>query len=178
MRRPPLLATLLVALACATMIGLGVWQLRRAEWKAAMIGEMRRPAANPRVTLACTLDAPPRIIAGRNRAGESGYHYLAPCTLPGAAPVTIDAGWSRRPDALARLAAPGPFTGVRPTWGARILVLDRALPPLEPSARPTPDDIPDNHIAYAIQWFAFAAAALIIYALALRRRPSPQNRLP
>jgi surfeit locus 1 family protein len=32
------------------------------------------------------------------------------------------------------------------------------------------DDIPNNHRSYAVQWFAFAAIALVIYALALRRR--------
>jgi len=38
------------------------------------------------------------------------------------------------------------------------------------NASPDPRDIPNNHWSYAIQWFAFAATALIIYALALRRR--------
>jgi surfeit locus 1 family protein len=31
-------------------------------------------------------------------------------------------------------------------------------------------NIPNNSFAYAIQWFLFAATALVIYALALRRR--------
>ncbi len=30
--------------------------------------------------------------------------------------------------------------------------------------------MPNNHLSYAVQWFSFAATALIIYALALRRR--------
>src|SRR3546814_2412760 len=33
MRRFPLIATLIVALAVAAMIGLGVWQLQRMTWK-------------------------------------------------------------------------------------------------------------------------------------------------
>ena len=28
----------------------------------------------------------------------------------------------------------------------------------------------NNHMAYAVQWFLFAATALVIYAVALRRR--------
>jgi surfeit locus 1 family protein len=37
-------------------------------------------------------------------------------------------------------------------------------------ARPNPDDVPNNHMAYAVQWFLFAAAAAVIYLLALRKR--------
>jgi surfeit locus 1 family protein len=41
---------------------------------------------------------------------------------------------------------------------------------LEPLAPPDPGDLPNNHLAYAVQWFFFAATALVIYVLALRRR--------
>ncbi|WP_430635488.1 SURF1 family cytochrome oxidase biogenesis protein [Sphingomonas hankookensis] len=51
-----------------------------------------------------------------------------------------------------------------------MIVSDRAAPGLTPSRRPDPASLPDNHLAYAIQWFAFALAAVIIYLLALRRR--------
>ena len=37
-------------------------------------------------------------------------------------------------------------------------------------ARPDPSDLPNNHLAYAGQWFFFAITAFIIYVLALRRR--------
>ena len=50
------------------------------------------------------------------------------------------------------------------------IVADPPLAGLIANARPDPRDIPNNHWSYAIQWFAFAATALIIYALALRRR--------
>ena len=36
--------------------------------------------------------------------------------------------------------------------------------------KPSGADVPNNHLAYAVQWFIFAAAALIIYILAVRRR--------
>ena len=41
---------------------------------------------------------------------------------------------------------------------------------LEPLAAPDPRDLPNNHLAYAGQWFFFALTALVIYILALRRR--------
>jgi cytochrome oxidase assembly protein ShyY1 len=57
------------------------------------------------------------------------------------------------------------------------LVAASAPPGLEPSAEPSLASIPNNHRFYAVQWFAFAAIALIIYALAVRKRlkqePSP-----
>jgi surfeit locus 1 family protein len=48
-----------------------------------------------------------------------------------------------------------------------------AAPPLaglEANAIPDPAEIPNNHFAYAVQWFVFAATALVIYGLALRKR--------
>jgi cytochrome oxidase assembly protein ShyY1 len=50
------------------------------------------------------------------------------------------------------------------------LVSAEAAPGLVPSARPSPEATPNNHLLYAIQWFFFAAAAAVIYVLALRKR--------
>ena len=35
---------------------------------------------------------------------------------------------------------------------------------------PSPEDIPNNHWAYAVQWFLFAGIAAVIYAMAVARR--------
>jgi surfeit locus 1 family protein len=51
-----------------------------------------------------------------------------------------------------------------------MIVSFRAAPRLEPSARPSRDSIVNNSFAYAIQWFLFAATALIIYFIAASRR--------
>ncbi|MES2300627.1 MAG: SURF1 family cytochrome oxidase biogenesis protein, partial [Pseudomonadota bacterium] len=50
------------------------------------------------------------------------------------------------------------------------VVADPPLAGLQANARPDPKDLPNNHWSYAIQWFLFAAVALIIYAIALRKR--------
>ena len=54
------------------------------------------------------------------------------------------------------------------------LVADTAPPGLEPSARPDPRSdsaiTPGVHRGYAATWFAVAAAALIIYVLAMLKR--------
>jgi len=54
--------------------------------------------------------------------------------------------------------------------GPIILTAENPLPPLEASAPPSIESIPNNHRLYAAQWFFFALAAAVIYALALRQR--------
>ena len=51
-----------------------------------------------------------------------------------------------------------------------ILVLDRAPEGLSTSRAPDPSTAPNNHLSYAVQWFAFAGFAVLIYLLALRHR--------
>ena len=50
------------------------------------------------------------------------------------------------------------------------LVAASAPPGLQPSALPSLEAIPNNHRFYAVQWFLFAAIALAIYVIALRKR--------
>ena len=54
-----------------------------------------------------------------------------------------------------------------------MLIADTPAPGLRASAVPSADNTPNNHLAYAVQWFLFAAAALLIYFLAVRRRLRP-----
>jgi surfeit locus 1 family protein len=79
-------------------------------------------------------------------------------------------GWSQSPDTV---AWKGGFVAgtVVPTGelGFKI-VADPPLAGLEANAKPDPGDLPNNHLAYAGQWFFFALTALVIYVLALRRR--------
>jgi cytochrome oxidase assembly protein ShyY1 len=55
------------------------------------------------------------------------------------------------------------------------LVADPPLAGLEANARPDPSDLPNNHLSYAVQWFLFAFVALVIYALAVRKRLAGQD---
>lgn len=188
MRRIPLLPTLIVLAAVAVMIGLGIWQLRRADEKAALLARYERAMilppieypANPRddsslfrrsAGLCLTVEGM-MARAGSNQAGETGYRHVAECRAGGGdAPVmAVDIGWSRKPDSPKWRG--GPVTGViGPDPKHRIaLVSDVAAPGLEASSKPDIRNIPNNHLGYAFQWFFFAAAAIVIYALALRRR--------
>jgi cytochrome oxidase assembly protein ShyY1 len=198
MTRFPLLPTLFVAAAVATMIGLGVWQLQRMGEKEALIARFRQastlsPVAWPttppaddsllyrRATGFCTEVVGWRAVAGRNRKGETGWSHIAACRTGGleGPGMQVDMGWSNSSAPPAGWRG-GEVSGViAPDRDHRIrLVSDNPAPRLEPSARPSPELTPNNHLLYAIQWFFFAAAACVIYVLALRRRRKDQTLPP
>ena len=51
-----------------------------------------------------------------------------------------------------------------------LLVADTPAPGLAPNAAPDLSSVPNNHLAYGVQWFLFALVASVIYVLALRWR--------
>jgi len=134
----------------------------------------------------CLEPLKPIIEGGLNAKGDAGWRHIVACRTGAEGPgMTVDIGWSdrfddhigwkggqvhgiisRQPDhrsliekAFGKGAAPG-----------LMLVLTVPAAGLEPSAPPSIKDVPNNHLAYAVQWFIFAAVAAIIYGLALYRR--------
>jgi cytochrome oxidase assembly protein ShyY1 len=195
--RWPLIPTVIVAAAVAIMIALGVWQLRRADEKEALIDRYRAAAGQPpvawpsvppaddallyrRATAFCTEVTGWRSVAGRNRSGRTGWSHIAACRTGGyeGPGMQADMGWSvgHQPPAWRG----GEVSGViAPDREHRIrLVSEAPAPSLEPSARPNPEDHPNNHLMYAFQWFFFALVAAIIYVLALRRRQNVAGEAP
>lgn len=188
-RRLPLIPTIIVALAVAAMIALGIWQLRRAAWKDDLIATYRAAEGQPAITWpsAPSSAAPPlfrratghcleitgwRQSAGSNRKGESGFAFLADCRTGLEGPgMTVEAGWSKNPQAKPSWTG-GPVSGrIAPDARQRMrLVADTGLGGLEAVAAPSIEAIPNNHLAYAVQWFLFALMALVIYGLALRQK--------
>jgi cytochrome oxidase assembly protein ShyY1 len=85
--------------------------------------------------------------------------------------MAVELGWSKNPNAKVDWAG-GLVSGIiAPDRAMRLRLVAASAPPgLEPSAPPSLDSIPNNHRSYALQWFAFAATALIIYGLAVRKR--------
>jgi len=191
--RLPLLPTLMVAVMVPVMIGLGFWQLHRADWKADLLVRLEAQAKQPVLETAVLsddlefrrvrlmVDCPDPIAKGRSgksAAGQVGFSMLLLCST-GAQPLLVDAGWSDRPDGWAKRAAPWPPKGTFAVTGTLVrtggegprytLVSEAVPPPLVPSAPPSLEDIPNNHMAYAVQWFAFAATLGIIYAVYVSR---------
>jgi cytochrome oxidase assembly protein ShyY1 len=189
-KRLPIIPTIIVAAAVALMIGLGIWQLRRAEWKERLLtqyaeAEKLPPIAFPtgplranqlplfrHATGVCLRIAAKRAVAGENKAGEPGYVQVVDCVTGAEGPgMSVELGWSKDPNA--KFSWPGgPVSGViAPDRRNRMRLVAASAPPgLQPSAEPSLASIPNNHRSYALQWFAFAATALVIYGLALRKK--------
>lgn len=190
MKRPPLIATIVVFAAVAVMIGLGIWQIQRAEQKEALLARYEAargldPVAFPTMPMAeadlplfrrssgiCLSVASVRDQAGQNRSGEPGFIHIADCVTGAEGPgMAVELGWSKDPNA-GRGWTGGPVEGIiAPDRVMRLrLVSETGLAGLEPSAEPSPESIPNNHRSYAVQWFLFAGIALVIYLLAWRGR--------
>ena len=188
-RRWPLIPTILVALAVATMIALGVWQLQRKGEKEALLARLAAAQTLPPIGWPTAPTGEPlplfrsatgnclevvgfRTAAGENRSGEPGFLIIADCRVGAEGPgLAVELGWSKNPNA-GRDYKGGLVSGViAPDRVARMrLVAAEPGPGLMASAPPSPLTIPNNHLSYAIQWFLFAVIALTIYVLALRLR--------
>lgn len=184
-RKVPFVPTVVVLVAVAIMVALGIWQLGRADEKEALLahyaaaGDNSEPTAWPldaeslekslyrRSRVKCARVRVIEEVAGTAASGEKGWAHRATCSNADSdAAILVDIGWSRAPDPVTwtggmvdGVIAPGPR-----------LVADPAAAGLVPLAKPDPRDLPNNHLSYAVQWFLFALTALVIYALALRRR--------
>lgn len=184
-RRVPILSTIVVIAAALTMVGLGVWQLQRktekevliARYAAALEDRTEVPWPAPadyardmfrRTSIDCAKVLGIDPISGKSARGQSGWVHVARCRHEGGeADVTI--GWSQSPQPPAWEG--GRVIGRIASYGDTIrLVAETPQAGLQPLAAPDPGNLPNNHLAYAVQWFFFAATAIVIYVLALRRR--------
>lgn len=195
MKRLPILPTLIVGLAIAAMIALGLWQLLdRLPKKEAYLAQL---AANPtRPVIAFPLapdesllfrrtvaDCRPPITIRRAGAGAAGFRLIATCSVPHGS-LQVQLGTTRDPRAESqwpggRVAGyvshtPDSRSLIQSAFDHRpqamLLVADTPAPGLQANPKPDIGGVPNNHLAYAIQWFLFAAIAAIIYVLAVIRR--------
>ncbi|WP_225009049.1 SURF1 family cytochrome oxidase biogenesis protein [Novosphingobium percolationis] len=199
--RFPVTATIVVLAAVMTMIALGVWQLQRKAWKEALIaryaaaaqqeGEVPWPMKPQQVEDAlyrrshfnCAKVVSMTSVSGRSALGDAGLAIVATCRLGLKSEVAVSLGWTLAPKVIEwqggdvhgviASGGEGPDGKLRPR-----LVAYPPVPGLQPLARPDPNDLPNNHLAYAVQWFIFAAIALVIYGIVLARRlaPAPSRR--
>jgi surfeit locus 1 family protein len=193
-RRVPVVATLVVLIAVGIMIRLGFWQFDRLKQKEALIAryEVQRTAEiplegwSPRASetilyksaaIECQAVVGWKAVSGRNASGASGWSHIADCLADFEGPtdgklehIDVVAGWSIQPSVDAKWTG-GSVTGIiAPNRNDIKIVAKPPLGGLAANATPDPRDIPNNHFAYAIQWFLFAATALVIYGLALGKR--------
>jgi len=189
-RKLPLVPTIIVAAAVAVMIGLGIWQLRRADEKSRLLqqyaaAEKLPPIAFPTLPLAtdqlplfrhatgvCLRPVGRRMVPGEGASGEPGYVHIVDCTTGAEGPgMSVAVGWSKNPNAKINWVG-GPVSGIiAPDNETRMRLVAASSPPgLETVAPPSLSSIANNHRSYAIQWFLFAGIAALIYGLALRMR--------
>ena len=192
-RRLPLIPTLVVAVAVLTMIGLGIWQLQRADQKKALLARYAAaqglaPIAFPTLPLGdelplfrhatgvCLRPVGKREVAGENASGETGYAHIVDCATGAEGPgMSVEVGWSKNPNAQVKWNG-GPVSGIIvPDRRSRLRLVAATAPPgLEPSKVPEVSSAspvsPAGHYGYAATWFSLAVVALVIYALALGKR--------
>ncbi|WP_174298630.1 SURF1 family cytochrome oxidase biogenesis protein [Sphingomonas bacterium] len=197
MRRVPVVPTAVVMLAVAAMVGLGLWQLLdRLPAKQAYLARLaanpsRPPIAFPRFPddsllfrRASGFCLQPTAIALAG-AGASGFRAIAQCRTGAEGPgmivqlgTTVDparrVAWKGGPVSGTIGHAPSSAPLIAGLFHRQpqllMLVADPPVDGLTANGRPDIDSVPNSHLAYAGQWFFFAAIAAIIYSLALVRR--------
>jgi surfeit locus 1 family protein len=118
-------------------------------------------------------------------AGNAGFRFIVECRTAAEGPgMMVQLGTTRdpmakpawkggavrgfishAPDSRSMLASLFDRTPKR-----LLLVADTPAPGLTPNGQPDVSSVPNNHLAYGVQWFLFAGVAAVIYLLALRRR--------
>jgi cytochrome oxidase assembly protein ShyY1 len=192
-------ATLIVAAAVAEMTRLGFWQLDRAHENERLLAQYQAASKLPPISYPtapfkgplplfrwatgfCQKVVGQRATEGRNRAGEIGWARIVDCATGAEGPgMSVEVGWSKDPNAKVNWAG-GLVSGVivRDRVHQIRLVASSAPPGLERAGLPSADTAvpvtPTRNRFYALQWFSFAAIALIIYGLALRKRWKEKGR--
>jgi surfeit locus 1 family protein len=180
------------------MIGLGLWQLmiRKPQKEAALAQLAANPSTGPKSPFRgypddallfrrahgyCVEPASSRLTG----AGNAGFRFIVECRTGAEGPgMLVQLGTTRdplakpvwkggevrgtishAPDGRSMLASLFDRTPKR-----LLLVADTPAPGLAPNGTPDLSSVPNNHLAYGVQWFLFAAVASVIYVLALRWR--------
>ncbi len=197
MKRWPIVPTMIVGVCVAVMIALGLWQLLvRLPEKEAQLAQLAGNPARPPIAFPSAPDdrllfrrssAMCLDVAGISRAGagNAGYRLIADCRTGAEGPgVKVQLGTTRDPREMVRWSG-GAVTGwishapdstpmIARLFGGTpqqmLLVADRPVGNLTANTRPDVGIVPNNHLAYAGQWFFFALIAALIYLIALRRR--------
>ncbi|OYW14144.1 MAG: hypothetical protein B7Z50_05165 [Sphingomonadales bacterium 12-62-5] len=178
-RRIPIIPTIITAVGILILCALGKWQLDRRAWKHDLIERL----ADRRASIDCRAGdkKPYDLRPGSSAGGTSGFYVVVSCRPNSRPPdIVAVAGWTKRVDAkdivitldhqLTGTVIERPY-GNAPDRPRFMLIPDEAIPPLGRPLQPRAADLPDNHLAYAGQWFGLAITLAAIYGLYLRRRP-------
>ena len=191
-RRLPITPTLIVVALVAGCIAAAIWNLGRAKFHQRELGDFQAATRLPPVAFPtapardenlpvyryatgnCLRVINRRTSVGENQAGEPGFVVILDCTTGSEGPgMSVQVGWSKNPNATTSWKG-GMVSGVIvKDRSTRIrLVSASPAPGLEPNGpvKPAISVPPEQNRGYALQFFSFAAIALIIYGLAVRKR--------
>jgi surfeit locus 1 family protein len=206
MKRLPLIPTIVVALAVATMIGLGLWQL--LERRPVKLDYIAQLAGNPSKPPIAFPQAPDQALLFRRAsamcvqpksievkgAGSAGFRLIAQCRTGGleGPGMVVQLGVTRDPNAKVAWRggevsgfisnAPDGRSAIASLFDdtpQRLMLVADPVPaglPLSPNPAPDVSAVPNPHMSYALQWFFFALSAAVIYLLAVRRRVARPDR--
>jgi surfeit locus 1 family protein len=234
--RPRLVPTLFSVPAVLVLIGLGVWQIERLQWKEGLIAQRDRMVAAAPIAPPQTLDDARAnefrpvvddgvllndreiFLAASSESGGSGYQVLTPLREAGGRIIFVNRGFIPLELKDPAKRAAGQLSGaVRITGLLRIAPAKKPsfflpdnrpdlnlwfwvdLPAIEKATgienaapfyidsdkTPNPGgwprggvtrlELPNDHLQYAITWFALAIALSVIYVLYHRRNPPPES---
>jgi cytochrome oxidase assembly protein ShyY1 len=191
-RRLPIIPSIIVAAVVAACIAAGLWNLGRAKLHQSELQHFEQASRLPPVAFPtapthdeqlpiyryatgnCLRVVNRRTSVGENQTGEPGFAIILDCATGAEGPgMSVQVGWSKNPQATTSWKG-GMVSGVivRDSRTRIRLVAATPAPGLEPSGRVTPTVSvpPSQNRGYALQFFSFAAIALIIYGLAVRKR--------
>ncbi|MGH6931192.1 MAG: SURF1 family protein [Dongiaceae bacterium] len=172
--RPTLWPTLFTVPALIVLVGLGIWQLERLQWKVALIAERTArttaepiplPAAGAALSAAELADLDYRhasatgeflhdrelLLAARTMAGAVGYQVVTPLRLPNGGVLLINRGWVPDKFKDAALRAEGQVTGM--------VTIDGAIRAPAQQHWLQPDNDPARNVWFWADLPAMAAAA-------------------
>lgn len=232
MRRPKLSHAIMTLCLLAVLVGLGLWQLERREWKTALLADLAARQSAAPVPLPLDVARPKSLfyrpfrlvgrylpdrnlfLVARTYQGQPGLNVVSPFQLDDGRVVLVNRGWAPdeaalggalpgEPTSVVAAAAPGGWGGMEwlrpdnnpaenrwlwldlPAMAKAAKVGPQAVTALyfvrvptvgQPEGYPRPvpvvPDLPNNHLQYALTWFALALALLAIFALFHRRGPA------
>lgn len=126
------------------------------------------------------------VAGGKDAADHTGWRQIATCRNDASGQTfKVQIGIAERPDAEVQWQG-GPVQGLaaaapdqrgflerltfRPAHRPAMIVATDPKAGLQASRQPDPSEYENTSWGYAGQWFFFALTALVVYALALRRR--------
>lgn len=126
-----------------------------------------------------------QAVGGHDAQGQSGWRQIAHCRTGAEGPgIIVQAGVSTSPRTPPNWRggevrgyishAPSALPAIARVFGGEpqtlMLVADPPVPGLRANGAPDPASVPNNHLAYAVQWFIFATLAVGIYLFIVTRR--------